>query len=142
MENTVNNSNIYTGANALIIGATGTAGALGGIAKSHFLDKPDVQKGLEREFQNYKKTVTLNEINITDTFERAIKNQELKDRFNNLCDYWYNTGLKKANKKNIIIGALIGIAVGTAGVVAKNLLKNNKGTTNEAVTDKVKHYNA
>ena len=142
MNNTVNNSNIYTKTNTLIVAASGTAGVLGGIAKSHFLDKPDVQTGLEREFQNYKKSVALNEINITDTFERATKNQELRDKFNCLCDYWYNTGLKKANRKNIIIGALIGVAVGIVGVATKNLLKNSKGTANENSANKIKQCNA
>ena len=142
MDNTVNNSNIFTKTNVLITGATGAIGALGGIAKSHFIDKPDVQKGLEREFQNYKKAVMQNEINIKDSFMRAAKNQELRDNFNILCDYWYNTGLKKANKKNIIIGTLIGVMAGIAGIVAKNLLRKNKGTTNETNANKVQYYNA
>ena len=142
MDNTVNNSNIFTKTNVLITGATGAIGALGGIAKSHFIDKLDVQKGLEREFQNYKKAVTQNEIDIKDSFMRAAKNQELRDNFNILCDYWYNTGLKKANKKNIIIGTLIGVMAGIAGIVAKNLLRKNKGTTNETNANKVQYYNA
>ena len=142
MNNTVNNSNIYTKTNAMIIGATGIVGALSGVAKSHFLDKPDVQKGLEQEFHKYTRAVAQNEIDIKDTFELAAKNQELKDNFNKLCNYWYDTGLKKANKKNIIIGSLIGIAVGTAGIVAKNLLKKNKRTTSETSTNKTQYYNA
>ena len=100
MENTINNS--CTKTNALIVGATGAVGALGGVAKSHFLDKPDVQRGLERKFQKYRTAVAQNKANITDSFECMSKNQELKDNFNKLCNYWYNTGLKKANKKKII----------------------------------------
>lgn len=142
MNNTVNNSNIYTKTNAMIIGATGIVGALSGVAKSHFLDKPDVQKGLEQEFHKYTRAVAQNEIDIKDTFELAAKNQELKDNFNKLCNYWYDTGLKKANKKNIIIGSLFGIAVGIAGIVAKNLLKKNKRATSETSTNKTQYYNA
>ena len=141
INNTVNNSNICTKTNAMIVGTTGIVGALGGIAKSHFLDKPDVQKGLEQEFHKYTRAVAQNEIDIKDVFERTAKNQELKDNFNKLCDYWYNTGLKKANKKNIIIGSLIGIVVGIAGIVAKNLLKKNKRTTSEISTNKIQYYN-
>ena len=122
----------------MIVGATGVIGALGGVAKSHFLDKPDVQRGLEREFQKYRTAVAQNNANITDSFECISKNQELKDNFNKLCNYWYNTGLKKANKKNIIIGSLIGIAVGIAGVVTKNLLKKKNTAVNETITDKTK----
>ena len=142
MNNTANNSNIYTKTNAMIVGATGIVGALSGVAKSHFLDKPDVQKGLEQEFHKYTRAVAQNEIDIKDTFELAAKNQELKDNFNKLCNYWYDIGLKKANKKNIIIGSLIGIAVGIAGIVAKNLLKKNKRTTSETSTNKTQYYNA
>ena len=142
MNNTANNSNIYTKTNAMIVGATGIVGALSGVAKSHFLDKPDVQKGLEQEFHKYTRAVAQNEIDIKDTFELAAKNQELKDNFNKLCNYWYDTGLKKANKKNIIIGSLIGIAVGIAGIVAKNLLKKNKRATSETSTNKTQYYNA
>ena len=144
MSNVVSNSNsnVYTKTNAVVVGATGVLGAIGGVAKSHFLDKPDVQKGLEQEFHKYKRAVAQNEIDIKDSFERAAKNQELKDNFNKLCDYWYNTGLKKAGRKNILIGSLIGIAAGAIGVVAKNLLTKNKGTTNENSTNKVQYYNA
>ena len=114
---------------------------LGGVAKSHFLDKPDVKKGLEKEFQKYKRAVAQNEINIKDEVVLNTKNQELRDNFNNLCDYWYNTGLKKANRKNIFVGLIIGIMVGIAGVVAKNKLKKDKSFANEANTSKIQYYN-
>lgn len=136
MNNTVNNSNPYSKTNAVIVGTTGLVGALAGLGKSHFIDRPDVQKGLEREFQNYKNAIRLNEINISDVFERTQKNQELKNNFNSLCDYWYNTGLKKAKKKNIIFGILAGITISTIGIAVKNIRNKQKGNSNETVTNK------
>lgn len=141
MNNVINNSNIYTKTNAIIVGTTGIIGALGGVVKSHFLDKPDVEKGLKYEFFKYKRAVAQNEIDIKDTFECAAKNQKLRDDFNRLCDYWYNVGLKKVNKKNIIIGSLIGVAVGITCVAAKNSLTKNKNVPKEANTNKIQYYN-
>ncbi|GBF23152.1 hypothetical protein tpqmel_0556, partial [Candidatus Gastranaerophilus sp. (ex Termes propinquus)] len=55
-----------------------------------------------------------------------IENKKLKDTFNGLNEF-YEGVLKKTGKKNLLIGAAVGLALGVVGVIAKIQYDKSKG---------------
>ena len=115
---------------AIIAGATGI-GTLVGIEKNK-LNKIELDTELTKEYGKYLEQIKNNNSSIKDSIELAEKNQEAKDNFNSLCDYFYNDVLKKMNKKNIALGIIIGAAAGILGVILKNKIFKGKSDENNS----------
>ena len=110
----------------ILLSASAIIGASCAGVKNIFVDVKDVEEGLTDEFLKCKKEIYTNNFNISDTIELQAKNKEIKDKFNALCDYCYNVGLKKTGIKNILLGATAGVALGIIGDFIYNKIKNGK----------------